>query len=119
MTSHGANEGAHDASMSDEHDRMFTLTLGLPDTPDSRAEVHALIRHELDQYRPILQPHHNGGLEITLTIAAADLWLSLLLAMSALTQTGYPPQWVEAMTTSEHRRRRRALNTTSPPTASP
>jgi hypothetical protein len=88
--------------------RSFLIRVGLGDIPASTEEVRHEIGDWLDDNQPMLQRGQAGELVLSLTVAAADLWLSLLLAMASVTQTGYQPHWIEARPTAASRRRRRA-----------
>lgn len=81
-------------------DRRFIIRVGLGEITASVDEIRTEIGDRLDRHQPDLHKNHDGRLVLTLTIAAADLWISLLLAMAAVTPTGYPPQWVEARPSS-------------------
>lgn len=72
------------------------MRLGLGDVPASVEEVLVEIGDRLDDYQPRLVTRRDGSLVLGLTVVAADLWLALLIAMSAVSGTGYPPTWVEA-----------------------
>ena len=86
----------------------FLIRVGLGHSPASIEEVRHEIGDWLDDNQPILQRSQADELVLSLTVVAADLWLSLLLAMACVTQTGYQPHWIEARPTADSRRRRRA-----------
>ena len=88
--------------------RSFLIRVGLGHIPASIEEIRHEIGDWLDDNQPILQRSQADELVLSLTVVAADLWLSLLLAMACITQTGYQPHWVEARPTADSRRRRRA-----------
>jgi hypothetical protein len=88
--------------------RSFLIRVGLGDIPASIEEIRDEIGDWLDDNQPILQRSQAGELVLSLTIVAADLWLSVLLAMASVTQTGYQPHWIEARPTADRRLRRRA-----------
>ena len=90
--------------------RSFTLRVGLGDIPASVEEIRSEIGDRLDDYLPLLRRTKDGRLVLTLRIAAADLWLSVLLAMAAVTTTGYEPRWIEARPGSDGTRHRRVRN---------
>ena len=81
--------------------RSFTLRVGLGDIHASIDEIRREIGDRLDDSRPGLQRSPGDGLVLTLTVVAADLWLSVLLAMAAVTPTGYQPRWIEARPSSD------------------
>ena len=86
--------------------RSFLIRVGLGHLPASIEEIRHEIGDWLDDNQPILQRSQADELVLSLTVVAADLWLSLLLAMACITQTGYQPHWVEARPTAASRRRR-------------
>ena len=88
--------------------RSFLIRVGLGYIPASIEEIRHEIGDWLDDNQPILQRSQADELVLSLTVVAADLWLSLLLAMACVTQTGYQPHWIEARPTADSRRRRRA-----------
>jgi hypothetical protein len=88
--------------------RSFLIRVGLGHIPASIEEIRHEIGDWLDDNQPILQRSQADELVLSLTVVAADLWLSLLLAMACVTQTGYQPHWIETRPTADSRRRRRA-----------
>jgi len=88
--------------------RSFLIRVSLGDIPASIEEIRHEIGDRLDDNQPILQRGQAGELVLSLTVVAADLWLSVLLAMVSVTQTGYEPHWIEARPTADRRRRRPA-----------
>ena len=88
--------------------QSFLIRLGLGDIPASIEEIRHEIGDWLDDSQPILQHSQAGELVLSLTVVAADLWLSVLLAMASVTQTGYQPHWIEARPTAVGRHRRQA-----------
>ena len=76
--------------------RSFAVGLGLPAVPASAEEVRREFGDRLDAYRPRLTRTRDGRLVVSLTIGAQDLWAAVLLAMAAVTGTGYSPDWIEA-----------------------
>jgi hypothetical protein len=88
--------------------RSFMIRVGLGAIPASIEEIRHEIGDWLDDHEPSLQHSQAGELVLSLTVVATDLWLSVLLAMASVTQTGYQPHWIEARPTADSRRRRRA-----------
>lgn len=76
--------------------RSFAVRLGLPDVPASAEDVHREMGDRLDPFRPRLTRTSDGRLVVFLTIGAQDLWAAVLLAMAAVTGSGYPPEWIQA-----------------------
>ncbi|HET9872709.1 MAG TPA: hypothetical protein VFP89_08965 [Propionibacteriaceae bacterium] len=74
---------------------MFTLRLGLSAVPADLEDVADEIGDRLDAYRPQLS-EAAAGLELSLTVVAADLWVAVLLAMAAVTGVGYPVARLDA-----------------------
>jgi hypothetical protein len=68
--------------------RLFTLTIGLAPVPATAGEVQAAFHDRLDVFRPTWTPRP-GGLQLRLTIPAADMWLAVLEAMVAVHNSGY------------------------------
>ena len=88
--------------------RSFLIRVGLGHIPASIEEIRHEIGDWLDDNQPILQRSRADELVLSLTVVAADLWLSLLLAMACVTQTGYQPHWIEARPIAVGRHRRQA-----------
>ncbi|WP_375424804.1 hypothetical protein [uncultured Friedmanniella sp.] len=88
----------------------FTLEIGLEDFGGGQEDVRAGIDDLLDGFGASSRQDPGGPVILTLTVPAADLWLSLLLAMAAVTRIGYSPRSVQAMPTGdfEHHRSRPA-----------
>lgn len=68
---------------------VFALRIGLGPVPASVDDVRREIGDRLDAFDPRLS-QRTAELELSLTIAATDLWVAVLLAMSVVTGTGYP-----------------------------
>ena len=67
---------------------VFGLRVGLGPTAVSRTDVLTEIGDRLDEFEPRLS-EVGAHLELSLTVVAADLWVAVLLAMAAVTATGY------------------------------
>lgn len=80
--------------------QRFAVRLGLGVLDTEAEEVTTGIAGRLDEYRPRLTSRRDGHLVLSMTIVAADLWLALLLAMAGVTDSGYPPSWIEAEPTT-------------------
>ena len=68
--------------------QAFAVHVDLGAIPASLDDVLVEIGNRLDSYAPRLSQQH-AALELALTVEAADLWLAVLLAMAAVTNTGY------------------------------
>lgn len=93
----------------EEDELSFTLEIGLGNVQGRYDEVRSEIGDQLDDYVAVIRQDADGPLIVILTVPAADLWLSVLLAMAAITRTGYAPRFVLARPTAdvEHRPDRR------------
>ena len=67
----------------------FTLHLDLGPVAASPDEVLVEIGDRLDDLQPRLV-RRSSDLQLSLTVRADDVWLAVLLAMAAVTSTGYP-----------------------------
>ena len=74
---------------------VFTLRLGLGAVQAELNEVATEFGDRLDGYQPRLA-ESAAGLELSLTVAASDLWVAVLLAMAAVTGVGYAVVRLEA-----------------------
>lgn len=90
------------AGLLDAH--SFTLEIELGPVDERQDDVRARIGHQFDGDVTIARKGLGSPLIVTLTVPAADLWLSLLLAMATVTRTGYEPRSVEAMPTADFER---------------
>jgi hypothetical protein len=66
----------------------FAVHVDLGTIPASLDDVLVEIGNRLDGYAPKLS-QQKAALELALTVEATDLWLAVLLAMAAVTSTGY------------------------------
>lgn len=78
----------------------FTVHVGLGHVGGRRDQIRAEIGDQLDDYRIVTRQDPDGQLILTLTVPAADLWLSVLMGMAAVARTGYSARSVEAMRTT-------------------
>jgi hypothetical protein len=69
--------------------QAYALRLDLGSVPASRDDVLLEIGDRLDHFAPRLA-QKRSDLELVLTVEATDVWLAVLLAMAAVTSTGYP-----------------------------
>jgi hypothetical protein len=83
----------------------FTVRVALSATPATQEEVLHEIGSRLTDFDPHYGSDPSGRTVIILQVHAADLWLAVLLAMGAVTATGYQPEQIEAARSPSVRRR--------------
>lgn len=91
----------------------FTVQTTLRNTPATHKELLHEIRNQLADFDPRYRTDSTGRMVITLQVRAADLWVAVLLAMGAVTRTGYQPEEIVAKPSP------RARNHYPPPTTAP
>lgn len=75
--------------------RPYTVNLDLGLVPATTSEVLDEIGTRLDGFEPRLS-RRRATLWVSLTVRAGDLWHAVLMAMAAVTGTGYPVMRIEA-----------------------
>lgn len=73
----------------------FTLDLDLGPIPADLIEVHHEIGDQLASYDARLSRRH-AHTWVSITVTGSDLWQAVLLAMVAVTGTGYPVRGLTA-----------------------
>ena len=91
----------------------FTVQTTLRNTPATHKELLHEIRNQLADFDPRYRTDSTGRMVITLQVRAADLRVAVLLAMGAVTRTGYQPEEIVAKPSP------RARNTTRRPLPPP
>lgn len=77
-------------------------------TLDQLAEDLDAIASQFDPCRPVITTNDCGHAEMRLTVDGADLWMSILTAMSRVKHAWYEPRAVQVMTRQEFSRREAA-----------
>ena len=80
--------------------QTYALCLGLGPVPAVLEEVRDEIGDRLDRYQPRLS-QRPSELELSLTVVAGDLWSAVLLALAAVTNTGYPVERLDVRPAAE------------------
>jgi len=71
--------------------RLHTVSVTVDDASADREEMTQNLRAGLADFDLRLSHDDYGRTVLTLTVEAADLWLAVLIAMHAVTATGYRP----------------------------
>jgi hypothetical protein len=71
--------------------RLHTVSVTVDDASADREEMTPILRAGLADFDLRLSHDDYGRTVLTLTVEAADLWLAVLIAMHAVTATGYRP----------------------------
>ena len=71
--------------------RLHTVSVTVDDATADREEMTQILRAGLADFDLRLSHDDHGRTVLTLTVEAADLWLAVLIAMHAVTATGYRP----------------------------
>ena len=72
-------------------DRLHTVSVTLEDAAIDLDEMLRIVRRALAHFGLGLAHDDRGRTVLVLTVVANDLWLAVLMAMNAVTSTGYPP----------------------------
>ncbi|HET9872740.1 MAG TPA: hypothetical protein VFP89_09120 [Propionibacteriaceae bacterium] len=89
----------------DDPSPEFTVRVTLSETPATQEELLHEIGSRLTDFDPDYASDLSGRTIISLQVHAADLWVAVLLAMGAVTATGYQPEQIEAARSPRVRRR--------------
>ncbi|HEY5980272.1 MAG TPA: hypothetical protein VIT41_11625 [Microlunatus sp.] len=68
-----------------------TVSVTVDDTSADREEMTQILRAALADFDVQISRDDHGSTVVTLVVAVADLWLAVLIAMNAVTSTGYVP----------------------------
>ena len=71
--------------------RLHMVSVTVDDTSADREEMTKILQARLADFDLRLCHDDNGRMVLTLTVEAGDLWLAVLIAMHAVTATGYLP----------------------------
>ena len=71
--------------------RLHMVSVTVDDTSADREEMTKILQARLAIFDLRLSYDNNGRTVLTLTVEAGDLWLAVLIAMHAVTATGYRP----------------------------
>lgn len=77
-----------------------TVSVTVDDESADREEMTRILRAALADSDLQISRDDQGGTVVTLLIPAADLWLAVLIAMNAVTSTGYRPTALTAAPTA-------------------
>lgn len=77
-------------------DRLHMVSVTLEDATIDLDEMLRILRGALAQFDLRLGHDDRGRTVLALSVIAHDLWLAVLMAMNAVTSTGYPPVAVTA-----------------------
>jgi hypothetical protein len=81
-------------------DQVHTVSVTLEDTYVDVDEMLLTLRSALAHFRLQLAHDLQGRTVLVLTLETTDLWLAVLMAMNAVTATGYPAVAVQAEPTT-------------------
>lgn len=77
-------------------ERLHVVTVTLEDTTTDPDEMLQILGSALTHFDVRITREPPNRCVLVLTVETADLWLAVLMAMNAVTATGYPPMAVSA-----------------------